>query len=110
MVSRYAEADLAVDFEAARGREKAEGRRAQRVRRREDDAAVVDAGFVGRGGGRAAQREVPFEEVVFEGLGVVVGGGIIGELGGFSYCAEVSLRVAEDGRCSERREGAYGCA
>lgn len=36
---------------------------------------MVDAGAVGGVGG-AAQGEVPFEEVGFEGRGVVVGGGV----------------------------------
>ena len=80
-----AQADLVVDFEAAGGREEAEGRRPERVCRREDDAAVVDARGIGRGRRRAAQREVPFEEVLFERLGVVVGRGVLGELGGFFY-------------------------
>lgn len=62
MVAGDGEADLAVDFEAARGGEEAERRRAERVLRREGDAAVVDACCIGSGGG-AAEREVPFEEV-----------------------------------------------
>jgi len=59
------QADLAVDFEAAGRGKKAEGRRAERVLWREHYAPVVDAGCIGGGGGWAAQREVPFEEVVF---------------------------------------------
>lgn len=63
------QADLAVDLEAAAGGQEAEGRRAQRVRGREDDAAVVDAVRVGRRRG-PLEREVPFEEVGFQGGGV----------------------------------------
>lgn len=44
---------------------------------------MVDASGVGGWGWRAAQRKVPFKEVIFEWLGVVVGRGIGGELGGF---------------------------
>ena len=86
MVAGDAEADLAVDFEAAGWREEAEGGWAERVGGREDDAAVVDAVGVGRGGGRAAEREVPFEEVGVEGGGVMVGGRVGGEFGGFFDC------------------------
>lgn len=101
MVARYAEADLAVDLEAARGRQEAEGGRAQRVLRGQHDAPVVDAAGVGRRRRRAAQREVPFEEVVFEGFGVEVGRGGRGELRGFFYCGGGGLgldrwRVAEE--------------
>jgi hypothetical protein len=46
MMSRYAEADLAVDLEAAGGCEEAEGWRAERVCRGEDDATVVYAAGV----------------------------------------------------------------
>ena len=82
MVARYAQADLAVDFEAAGGGEEAERGRAERVGGREDDAAVVGARGVGGGGG-AAQGEVPFEEVVVE-RGGVEGGVRVGlELAGF---------------------------
>lgn len=83
MVSRNAQADFPVHFEAAGGREEAEGRRFERVGWREHDAAVVDAAFEGRGGGRAADGEVPFEEVCFERCGVVVWRGRVCELGGF---------------------------
>lgn len=41
---------------------------------------MVYAAGVGGGRGRAADGEVPFEEVGFEGLGVVVWGGGGGEL------------------------------
>lgn len=62
MVAGDAEADLAVGLEAAAGRGEAERGRAQRVGGGQDDAAVVDAlGKVGLG--RAAECEVPFEEV-----------------------------------------------
>ena len=83
MMPRNAQADLPVDLEAAGGREEAERRRFERVGWREHDAAVVDAAFEGRGSGRAADREVPFEEVCFEGCGVVVWRGRVCELGGF---------------------------
>lgn len=72
MVPRYAEADLAINFEASSGCEKTEGWRPERVRRREDYPTVVDATGVWRWFGRAANCEVPFEEVRFEWFGVVV--------------------------------------
>jgi hypothetical protein len=65
VVAADGEADFAVHFEAAGGGQEAEGRRAQRVRGWEYYAAVVDAAFVGGGGGRAFEREVPFKEIVF---------------------------------------------
>lgn len=43
MVAGDAKADLAVDFEAAGGGEETEGRRAQRIARGENYAAVVDS-------------------------------------------------------------------
>lgn len=82
MVSADAQADLSVHLEAAAGREEAEGGRAQRVAWRQDDASMVHSGTVGRRG-RAAQSEVPGEEVGFAGEGVYVGGGGGGELGCF---------------------------
>lgn len=71
---RDTEADLPVAFEARGGSQEAEGGRAERVLRGERDASVVDTCTVGGVGG-AAEGEVPFEEVVFEWGGVVVGGG-----------------------------------
>lgn len=116
MVAAYAEADLAVDLEAAGGGEEAEGRRAQRVGGRQGDAAVVDARGVGRGRGRAAQGEVPFEEVGFQRRGVVVGRGLRFELGGFADCAGVSRRLwglslgwVERGRRTDALDGGCPC-
>jgi hypothetical protein len=63
MVSRDAEADLAVDFEAAGGGEEAEGWRAERVCGWEDDTAVVDAAGVRGWWGWAGNCEVPVVEV-----------------------------------------------
>ena len=77
MMSTDTETDLAIGFEAAARGEEAETGRAEGVGGREDDAAVVDPGGVGRAGG-AEDREVPFEEVGVEGGGVeggVRGGG-----------------------------------
>lgn len=88
MVARDGQAYLAVDLEAARWRDEAERRRAEGVLRGQDDAAVVEAAGVGGGCGWTAEGEVPFEEVVFEGFGVVVGGGVGGEFGGFFDCVE----------------------
>lgn len=93
MVSADTEADLAVDFEAARRGQEAEGGRTERVLRREDDAAVVDPPRVGGGGGRAGDSEVPVEEVrVGDGVGAEVrggggggGAGGGGELGGLFH-------------------------
>lgn len=72
MVPADGQANLPVDLEAAAGREEAEGRRFERVGGREHDAAVVEAVFVGAGRWRAADGEVPFEEVAFERCRVVV--------------------------------------
>lgn len=83
MVAADAEADLAVHLEAAAGGEEAEGRRAERICRREDDPAVVDSRGV-YGCGRAAKCEVPREEVRFCGDGMEVGGGCRGEFSGFT--------------------------
>ena len=44
---------------------------------------MVYAAFEGRGRGRAADGEVPFEQVCFEGRSVVVWRGRVCELGGF---------------------------
>lgn len=92
VVARDAEADLAVRLEAPARRREAEGRRAQRVRRRQHDAPVVDALCEG-GFRRPAQREVPLEEVGFEGRRRVVGGWRVGDLGGLAHysSSEVSL-------------------
>ena len=57
-----AQADFPVDFEAAGRGEEAERRGTERVRGRQHDAAMVDAILEGRGG-RAAEGEVPVEEV-----------------------------------------------
>lgn len=57
-----AQAYLPVDLEAAGGRQEAEGWRAQRVRGRQYDAAMVDAVLEG-GGGWAAQCEMPVEQI-----------------------------------------------
>jgi hypothetical protein len=78
MVPGYAQAYLAVDLEAAGGRQEAEGGGAERILRWEDDAPVVDAVCVGGGGG-PEEREVPFEEGgVGEGGRVEVGRGVGG--------------------------------
>ncbi len=78
MVSTNAQAYLAIDFEAAAGSEKPETRWTERVSGRQHDAPMVYAVRVGRGLRRSAQREVPFEEVGFEGGGVEVWGGVEG--------------------------------
>ena len=44
---------------------------------------MVDAAFEGGGSGCSADGEVPFEEVCFEGCGVVVWRRRVCELGGF---------------------------
>ena len=69
MVSADAQTDLSIDLEAAGRREEAKRGRAERVGRREYDAAVVDALAI-RGGWGAGEGEVPFEEVGFEGSGM----------------------------------------
>ena len=69
MVSTDAQTDLAVNFESARGREEAEGWWAQRVGRRQYDAAMVCAITVGCGW-RTLESEMPFEEIGFERSGV----------------------------------------
>lgn len=87
MMSRDTQTYFSVDFEAAAGREEAEGGRFERVGGREDDAAVVEAAGEGGRGWRAPDCEVPFEEVGFEGCGVVVWAGLGGEFGGFAQDA-----------------------
>lgn len=72
MVSRYAEADFAVDLEAACRGEEAKGWRTQGILRRQDNAAVVDAAGVGRGLWRTANGEMPLEQVLFQWLGMVI--------------------------------------
>ena len=84
MVSTNAQAYLAIDFKAAAGSEKPEARRTERVSGRQHNAPMVYAVRVGRGLGWSAQREVPFEEVGFEGGGVEVWGGVEGEFAGFA--------------------------
>lgn len=74
MVAANAKTDLAVHLEAAAGGEETEGGWAERVGRRQDDAAMVDSRGV-NGGGWSAKCEVPGEEVCFCGEGVEVGGG-----------------------------------
>lgn len=83
MVAADGQADLAVGLEAAGGGDEAEGRGFERVLGREDDAAVVDAAGVDGARG-AAEGEVPFEEVGFEGGRGVVGGGGGEEFLGFA--------------------------
>lgn len=56
------EANFTVDFKATGGGEEAEGWRAERVLWREGDATMVNTRRIGSGG-RAAESEVPFEEV-----------------------------------------------
>lgn len=62
---------------------------------------MVDAAGVGGGGGWAAQREVPFEEVGVEEVRVVVGGGVGGEFAGFFDWLGGGVLVGEAGK----REG-----
>lgn len=62
VVPADAQAYLPVGLEAPVGGHEAEAGRAEGVRRGEDDAPVVEALGVGAVG-RAAQGEVPFEEV-----------------------------------------------
>jgi len=83
MMPTYTQTNLPVDFKPAGRCEEAEGRRFERIGWREDYAAVVEAVFEGGWGGCAADGEVPFEEVCFEGRGVVVWGRGGGEFGGF---------------------------
>jgi hypothetical protein len=86
VVAGDAQTDLAVDFEAAGRGQEAEGWGTKRVLGRQDDAAVVEAARIARGRGRTTYCEVPFEQVGFLGLGMVVGRGRDGELRGFLYC------------------------
>ena len=69
MMPRNREADFSIDFETAGWSEETKRGGTKRVGGREDDAAVVGALAVGCGG-RAAEGEVPFEEIGFEGSGV----------------------------------------
>lgn len=86
-MATYTQTNLPVDFEAASGCEEAKRWRAERVGGREHDATVVDAVLVGRGG-RAADGEVPGEEVFFGWGGMKVGGGLGGEFLSFTYWIE----------------------
>lgn len=63
VVAADAEADLAIDLEAARRCQEPERRRPQRVGRWQHDAAVVDPTGV-RACGGAGQREVPVQHVI----------------------------------------------
>jgi hypothetical protein len=86
-----AQTDFSVRLKPAAGRQEAEARRPQGICGREDYAAVVDAVVVGAFGGFraccrarvnawwAAECEVPFEEIVIERCGGVVGAWAIGE-------------------------------
>jgi hypothetical protein len=59
---------------------------------------VVDS-ICERGGGGAAEGEMPFEEVlVGSWAGVVVGGGGVGEFGCFAYCGTIVRRKRSCGR------------
>lgn len=111
VVAGYVEADLAVGLEAAAGGREAEGGRAERVRGRQDDAAVVYAPGEGGEGG-ASQGEVPLEEVGFQRRRRVVGRGRVGELGRLAHCAygETSV-VSRDRQTDKRRalERGNGC-
>ena len=107
MVPGYAQADLAVDFEAAARGQEAEARRAVRVGGWQDDAAVVDAVGVG-GRGRAGDGEVPFEEVGVEGGGVQGGVRVGGEFAGFLEDAFDGGRFVEAGGAGGA--GGGGCA
>jgi len=84
MVSTDAQTYLAIDLKPAARREKPEAGWTEWVRGRKHDASVVYATGVGRGLGWPAQREVPFEEVGFEGCGLEVWGGVEGEFAGFA--------------------------
>lgn len=84
MMPTYTKTDLSIDFKTAGWCEEAKGGRAERVGRREHDAAVVDAVFESGGGG-PADREVPGEEVFFCWGSVKVGGGLGGEFLCFTY-------------------------
>lgn len=75
---------------------------------------MVEAGRVGGWWRGAAEREVPFEEVGVEGGGVVVGGGVCGEFGGFFDCVGkkgggVSEWVGREGGEWGEGRGTYGC-
>lgn len=106
MVSANAQTNLTVDLKAARGRDEAEGRRAQWILRGQDNAAVVEADCVGRRLGRAAQRKVPFEQIIFKRFGVKVGRRLRGELAGFFDCWAVR-EFCDAGRLDK---AAYECA
>jgi hypothetical protein len=72
MMTRYAQTDLAVYFEAAGRSEEAKGGRAKGILRRQDDATVVDAAGIRRGSWRTSYSEVPLKEVGFLGFGMVI--------------------------------------
>jgi len=77
MMGREGEAHFHAAFEPSGGGEEDDVGGLEWVFGGEEDAAVVDAsGEVGVG--RAADCEVPFEHVVFEGCGGVLIGGVDG--------------------------------
>lgn len=83
----YTQTYLPVDLKSACRCKESKTWRAQRIGGRQDDAAVVDAIFEGRGG-RTADGEVPGEEVFFGWRGVEVGGRLKREFLGFPYWIE----------------------
>jgi hypothetical protein len=84
MVSTNTQTNLTINFEAPARCEEAEGWRAQRVGRRQDNSPVVDA-FIEGGVRRSADGEVPVEQVCVGGWScLIVRGWGVGELGSFA--------------------------
>ena len=84
---------FAIDLEATRGSEEAEGRGAKGVGWGEGNAAMVDSGGEGRGGRRAPDGKVPLKEgSVAEWMRVYVWGRVAVEFGSFTdYIGEETV-------------------
>lgn len=84
MMSADAETDLPIDFEPSTRCQESEAWGSERVGRREDDSAVVDAGGEGGVGG-TADGEVPVEQVCIGSWGsLIVWRWGVGEFGCFA--------------------------
>lgn len=85
METANTQTDLTIAFEAAAGCEEAEAWWAEGVSRRQGYSAVVEAIGEGRGCGGTAKGEMPFEDVVFEGVGGIICRWVLGQFGGFFH-------------------------
>jgi len=68
MEARDTKTDLAIAFEATAGSEESEAWWAERVCRWQRYSTMIETVCKGRGSRRAAEGEMPFKDVVFEGM------------------------------------------